>query len=197
MFTGMTSPELERALAALGELLAAEGERQAIVVVGGATLNLLGLVPRLTSDVDVIARAFQAEDGQWQLESPEPFPDALQRAIRTVARDLGLAPGWMNHEVGAQWTQGLPPRLLEDTTWRNYGGGLDVGLVGRRTLIALKLHAAADRHPGSVHTQDLTAPRPTDGELRDASVWVRAQDVAGEWPQLIDQVIAHVQNNRP
>jgi len=193
----MASPELEVALGAVGELLAAEGERQAIVVVGDATLNLLGLVPRLTSDVDVIARAFKAGDGQMQLERAEPFPTQLQRAIRTVARDLGLAPGWMNNEVGAQWIQGFPPGLLEDTTWRNYGGGLDVGLVGRRTLISLKLHAAADRHPGSVHTQDLIALRPTDGELRDAAVWVRTQDLAEEWPVLIDQVIAHVQQSHP
>jgi hypothetical protein len=102
----------------------------------------------------------------------------------------------MNGEVGAQWTQGLPPRLLEDTVWRNYGGGLDVGLVGRRTLIALKLHAAADRNPSSVHTQDLIALRPTDSELRDAAAWVRTQDMAEEWPLLIDQVIAHVRHDR-
>jgi len=186
---------LEEALAAVGELLAAEGERSAIVVVGGATMNLLGIVRRSTSDVDVIARAYRDARGDWRLEPAEPFPAALDRAIRTVARDLGLTEGWMNTVVGAQWLHGLPPGLAEDMVWRNYGEGLDVGLVGRRTLIALKLFAAADGDPGSVHAQDLVALRPTEEELESAAVWVRTQDAAAEWASLVEEVIRHVERS--
>lgn len=120
---------------------------------------------------------------------------ALARAIRTVARDLGLRDVWMNAVVGAQWAQGLSPGLLEGTTWRNYGGGLDVGLVGRPTLIALKLFAA-DRGQLSVHVQDLIALAPSADELEFAAAWVRTQDAAPEWASLVDAVSAHVERNR-
>jgi hypothetical protein len=192
----LRAAELQEALSAVGELLAAEGERAAIVVVGGAAMNLLGLVRRSTSDVDVIARAVRDERGELQLERAEPFPPALGQAIRTAARDLGLDEDWMNAVVEAQWTLGLPPGLREDITWRNYGGGLDVGLVGRRTLIALKLHAAVDSDAHSVHSQDLLALGPSDAELEEAVAWVRRQDAAEEWPSLVEQVVGHVQRSR-
>ena len=131
-----------------------------------------------------------------RLERAEPFPPTLARAIRTVARDFGLSNAWMNAVVGAQWAQGLPPGLLEDTTWRNYGGGLDVGLVGRQALIALKLFAAADRGQQSVHVQDLLTLAPTPDEMEFAAAWVRTQDAANEWASLVGEVIAYVKRNR-
>lgn len=192
----MESSDLESALRAVGELLAAEDEHIAIVVVGGATLSLLGVVQRATSDVDVIARASRAPTGELRLERALPFPPALARAIRTVARDFGLPDDWMNAVVEAQWTQGLPPGLLEDITWRKYGAGLDVGLVGRRTLIDLKLFAAVDRGPGSVHLQDLVALDPSEEELQRAAAWILTQDAAPEWASLVAEVIEHVERSR-
>lgn len=103
----------------------------------------------------------------------------------------------MNAVVEAQWAQGLPPGIADDISWQNYGGGLDVGLVGRVTLIALKLYAAADSHPGSVHVQDLVALRPDPDELGDASAWVLTQDVAPEWPGLVSEVVEYVRRSRP
>lgn len=102
----------------------------------------------------------------------------------------------MNAVVEAQWEQGLPPGLLEDTTWRNYGGGLDVGLVGRRTLIALKLFAAVDGGRRSVHLQDLVALDPSPDELEMAVVWVKTQDAAPEWTSLVEDVKRHVERDR-
>lgn len=125
------SKELEDVLAAVGDLLQAEGERVGIVVVGGASLNLLGLIERTTSDVDVIARVHLSDDGPEQaLVPPKPMPEPLVGAIETVARDFDLPADWMNAVIGAQWKLGLPPYLEEDLTWRTYGG-LRVGLVGR------------------------------------------------------------------
>lgn len=192
----MESGHIQIALMAVGELIAADGERVAIVVVGGAAMNLLGIVQRTTSDVDVIARAFRDETGKLCLQRAEPLPSVLARAIFTVARDFGLDHDWMNTVIDAQWKQGLPPSLIEDLTWKNYGGGLDVALVGRRTLIALKLHAAVDQGPASVHAQDLIALMATDVELYEAAAWVRTQDTAESWPMLVDEVIAHVQGRR-
>ncbi len=167
---------LDTVLAALGDLLSAEGEAIRLIVVGGAALGLLGLVGRTTTDVDVIARV---EGGEPPVPlPPEPLPEVLTRAAATVARDFGLRADWLNTEIAAQWRAGLPPGLTDEITWRRYGG-LHLGLVGRRTLVALKLFAAVDRGPRSVHFQDLRALRPSAEELEVAAAWVRTQDITG------------------
>ncbi len=186
---------IEEALQTVGDLLRADRKRVSIIVVGGATLNLLGIVHRSTRDVDVIARAATDDAGNLRLLQPEPFPESLQRAIRTTARDLGLPPNWMNAEVAAQWVQGLPPGIHDEITWRTYGN-LEVGLVGRRTLIALKFFAAVDSGPRSVHVQDLLALAPADAELEEAARWVATQDAYDGFTSMISQVIEHVRRHR-
>src|SRR3990170_1653454 len=108
---------IEAALTAVGERLAHAHEPCAIVVVGGAALNLLGIVDRPTIDVDVLARA----DARGTIEPPDPLPEALRRAISAVARDRGLLETWMNTAVADQWRFGLPHRLAERVRWRTYG----------------------------------------------------------------------------
>ncbi|MFP3948181.1 MAG: hypothetical protein ACLFWG_05575, partial [Longimicrobiales bacterium] len=77
-FTPELDPDrIRRALSAVGELLEADGERIAVVVTGGATLNLLGILERTTTDVDVIARAEPDEEGSFRLREAEPFPPVL------------------------------------------------------------------------------------------------------------------------
>lgn len=187
---------IEELLTALGELLAAQGARLGLVIVGGATLSLLGIVARGTSDVDVIARVRRDQLGRIHLEPAEPLPLVLADAVRKVARDYGVDADWLNTVAASQWSQGLPPWMADDLTWRTYGGGLDIALVGRRTLIALKLFAAADAGPGSVHLQDLEVLDPTDLELEQAASWVRTQDVAAEWDSFVAGVVRHVRRNR-
>lgn len=187
---------IEDALSAVGDLLRASNDQASIVVVGGATLILLGFVQRATSDVDVIAHAYRDDAGRIRLEQADTFPRGLEEAIRVVARDFALPPDWMNTEVGRQRLQGLPPSILDDISWRHYGS-LEVGLVGRRTLIALKLFAAVDAGPRSVHTQDLSRLAPTDAELEDASAWVATQDSYEGFGALISEVVQYVRHNRP
>jgi hypothetical protein len=180
---------LDDALRAVGQLLEISHTGVGIVVVGGASLNLLGLIERTTHDVDVIARTATAGGGT--LIPPDPLPDVLVHAIERVARDFGLADDWMNTAVARQWSQGLPPWLADDIEWRRYGG-LAVGLAGRRTLIALKLFAAADHSPRSVHAQDLAALAPTRAELDAAREWVVTQDASPDFPRLVDGIVEHV-----
>lgn len=185
---------LPEALSAVGALLAAEGAQEAIVVVGGASLSLLGLVERTTQDVDVIARTGTAAATDM-LIPPDPLPPSLVRAIVRVARDFSLPEDWLNTTVAMQWKQGLPPWIGEDLEWRSYNG-LNVGLAGRRTLVALKLFAAVDQSPRSVHAQDLVTLAPTDAELEDAAKWVALQDASPDFPQLINGVIEYVRGRR-
>jgi hypothetical protein len=190
------SKELDQVLDAVGELLEARGEQVGIVVVGGASLNLLGFLERTTSDVDVIARVrFPEEDEERVLVPPEPIPEPLVDAIRTVARDFDLPADWMNTVIGAQWEFGLPPGFADDLTWKQYGGLL-VGLAGRRMLIALKLFAGVDQGPESVHVQDLIALAPDEDELAEAERWVQSQDASPEFKNMIQEVVAYVQSKR-
>lgn len=189
-------PDIERALAAVGDLLAAEGERAHIVILGGAALNLLGIVHRTTRDVDVLAVASPgAGRGRPKLKRPVPLPEPLRRAAATVARDFQLPPDWLNTDVAGQWDTGLPPGLGKRVQWRSFHS-LEVGVVDRRDLVFFKLYAAADsRGPESVHYQDLLALKPSDEELDAAAKWVRAQDpspaFAGDLQRLLDHVRAN------
>lgn len=166
-----TIPDIERALRAVGELLAAERVSAGIVIVGGAALNLIGVVHRATRDVDVLA---------------------LAQPRRGVGR---LPADWLNTVVAGQWDTGLPPGLADRVSWRRYGG-LSVGIADRRDLIFLKLYAAADQTgPSSVHFQDLLALRPTVDELEAAAGWVRTQDASPELAAAVDAVLHHVRRS--
>lgn len=191
--------EVEHALTLVGELLAAGGHAYAVVVLGGSALNLLGIVERSTTDVDVLAFATPRTSGAPEPESvrqpPEPMPDPLVRAARVVARDLNLDPNWLNAGPALQRRSGLPPGLDQRVHWRRYAA-LWVGVVDRHDLIYFKLFAAADSTgPGSVHYQDLLALRPSASELEDASAWVSGQDAAPEFSRIVNQVVKHVRTD--
>jgi len=182
--------DIERVFAALGELLTAEGMEFGIVVLGGAALNLLGIVERTTRDVDVLAiTSSTLEDGLLSLTPPEPLPESLKRAIDRVARDFRLPEDWVDTTMGLQLQTGLPPGLERRIHWSRYGG-LVVGLVDRYDLIYFKLYAAADSGgPASVHYQDLIALRPSSIELQEAATWVRKQDPSAGFSIILEQVM--------
>jgi hypothetical protein len=184
---------LERGLIAVGELLAADGVEVGVVVVGGTALNLLGIVERTTTDVDVLAvLRGGSHPSAESLLPPDPLPAPLARAIARVARDFQLPADWMNTMVGLQWQTGLPPGLVDRLHWRQYGG-LRVGLANRVDLIFLKLYAAADSGgPTSVHVQDLLALQPAAPELEAAAAWVREQDPTPAFAGILAEVVAYV-----
>ncbi|OGT99792.1 MAG: hypothetical protein A2085_00435 [Gemmatimonadetes bacterium GWC2_71_10] len=180
---------LETALTAVGERLAHAGQPCRIVVVGGAAMNLLGLVDRATIDVDVLALG----EAAGAIRPPDPLPPALRDAIAAVARDTGYASDWINTTVADQWRFGLPPDLARDLEWRTYGGGLTVGIVSRRTLVYFKLYASADQTtPDNVHTKDLLALAPSDAELEAAAAWVRTQDAGTDFHAVVQKVVDYV-----
>jgi len=62
--------------------------------------------------------------------------------------------------------------------------------------LTLKLFAAVDQWPASVHLQDLRKLSPTDDELERANAWVVRQDAAPEFPTMVDEVIDDVRRHR-
>jgi len=191
-FTGES--DIENALQKVGELLTLQAETYAIVVLGGAALNLLGIVERVTTDVDILAFARQDGGTTARLEEPpDPMPEPLARAARTVARDLGLEDDWLNIGPALQWRSGLPGGLEGRVHWRQYGPALRVGLVDRYDLIFFKLYAAVDSTgPQSVHYQDLLALQPTSDELDRGRDWVALQDASPEFQRVLEVVVNHV-----
>lgn len=188
--------DIESALRAVGELLEASDQRVSIVVIGGAALNLLGIIERATLDVDVLA--FTDAPGELASISrpPEPLPSTLASAIDQVARDYRLPANWMNAGPAKQWDIGLPPGFADRLHWRSYPG-LDVGIADRRDLIFFKLEAAADQpDANNRHFRDLLALTPTDLELEAAADWAREKNVGARYHEILDHVIGHVRNRR-
>lgn len=214
MFLCAASIPLYDALRALGAELRARGAPTRALIVGGANLVLRDVISRQTGDVDTLA--LLGADGD--LICPQPLPDVLREAAREVSLTLGLDdPDWFNAQVAenwaACWPDRLPPGLDTDIEWLTYGA-LEIGLVGRLTLIPLKLHAVVDRarvrfgprfqvtgadfggDEAQKHLRDLLALAPSDDELRVAGTWVRDQDPSDHIPAVLDAVAEEVRNAR-
>ena len=162
---------LFRGLEAVGALLAARGHSFACVVAGGACLAAMGVIDRATGDVDVMAVRDSA--GTIRIAPPE-FPSFVRTAVSEVARELNLPEDWMNTVMASGLAAGGPPGYDDRLEWRQFGG-LEVGFVARRDLIALKLEAASDDPPhgrSDVHLGDLVALHATQDELDEAAQWV-------------------------
>lgn len=163
--------ELDEALTVLGEILADRGETFDIVVIGGGALLLLGLVERTTKDLDVLARI---EGDAWV--RAEPFPPALEAAVRDVAAALDLADDWLNPGPTDLLDFGLPSGFADRVSTRVFSS-LTVRLASRDDQVAFKLYAAADQWPSeSRHISDLRTLAPTREELLAAARWCRTHD---------------------
>ena len=175
----ITPDKADELLRALGEQLAARGERYELVVIGGSALLALGLVERTTKDVDIVA--LRSGD---DLEGAEPLPDGLRAAGDLVARDFSLPAKWLNAGPTELLEFGLPDGFAERLARRDYGPGLVVYFASRFDQIHFKLYAAVDQGPGK-HEQDLRALAPTEAELVAAARWSRTQDPSEGYAQVL------------
>jgi hypothetical protein len=160
------------ALETLGAVLASRGVASGVLVAGGSSLLLLGLIERPTADLDVMG--IPAGDRYLKAES---LPAPLAEAARDVAAALGLSKDWLNVGPAPLFDFGLPNGYEQRVVVRRFGT-LEVHIPGRTDLLALKLYAAVD-HSGSrvdKHLADLRALRPTPAELLVAARWTRTHD---------------------
>ena len=173
-------------LAALGEQLAAAGERFELVVIGGSALVALGLVRRATRDVDVVALR-----SEGALVSAKPLPTALVAAGDRVARDFGLDPGWLNSGPTDLLGFGLPEGFESRLVSRAYGSALTVHYAERLDQIHFKLYALTDQGPGR-HEADLRALNPSPAELAAAARWARTQDPSHGFREMLLAALDHL-----
>jgi hypothetical protein len=175
-----------RLLGALGEQLAAAGERYELVVIGGSGLLALGLIERSTRDVDLVA--LRSGD---KLDSAEPLPRKLATARDRVARDFDLPADWLNPGPTDLLRFGLPDGFISRVERRNYGDNLSVYLASRYDQIHFKLYALVDQGPGK-HEDDLRALSPTAEELLAAARWSRSHDPSEGYAKVLRDVLTHL-----
>ncbi len=183
---GTAGNDPERLLAALGEQLHARHERHALVIVGGAALIVLGLVSRVTRDVDVVALHREGE-----LVSAEQLPLGLIEAARLVAEDFGLPADWLNSGPASVLRWGLPEGFLERAERRTFGPALDALFASRLDQVHLKLYAVVDQGAGR-HLQDLQSLEPSLEELRSAARWCQTHDPSDGFREALASVLEHL-----
>ncbi len=186
MFDIASKNAADRLLSALGEQLAAAGQRFELIVIGGSGLLALGLIERSTRDVDLLGLRSGNE-----LESAKPLPAALGEARDRVARDFALPADWLNPGPTDLLEFGLPEGFVDRLERRGYGDGLTVYFASRYDQIHFKLYALVDQGPGK-HEADLRALSPTEGELLAAARWSRLHDPSEGYEGVLREVLAHM-----
>lgn len=177
---------LEEALRTLGAVLESRGGSSRILVAGGSSLLLLGLIDRPTADLDVIGLA----TGDRYVKA-ETLPAVLAEAARDVGAALGLADNWLNNGPASLFDFGLPDGFEQRVELRRYAT-LEVHIPGRVDLLAFKLYAAVDQSADrdSKHLTDLKALEPTPDELLTAARWTRTHDPSDGYKGELHKVLA-------
>ncbi len=171
--------KLQTALQQLNEQLQiTQSPKTELVVCGGSALIAMGLVPRTTCDLDIIA-LIQDE----QMCSATSLPDYLQQAALRVARNLKLPENWLNNGPASQFQLGLPDGFQNRLTVREIGEKLVVHYVSRLDQIYFKVFAAADR--GGYHVNDLRMLNPSEEELVKACKWCMTIDVSPTFREIL------------
>jgi hypothetical protein len=172
--------QLETALTALGEVLAARELHYEVVLVGGGNLILRELIARpTTKDLDILGA--RTANGVAQIR---PMPEPLRDAVIDVGRAYGLADDWLNTGPDSLLDLGLPEGFSERLERRDFGG-LVAWLAGRFDMVCFKLYAAVDQGPRSRHFQDLRELEPERDDLLAAARWATSHDPSPGFRSLI------------
>ena len=176
--------QLETALGALGELLAARGQHYEVVLVGGGNLILRELIDRpTTKDLDILGE--RTADGVTPIR---PLPGALRDAVIDVGRTYGLADDWLNTGPDSLLDLGLPDGFTGRLERRDFGG-LVAWLAGRFDMVCFKLYAAVDQGPRSRHFQDLRDLDPDRDDLLAAARWATSHDPSPGFRRLLVETL--------
>ncbi len=163
-------------LTAFDRFLADAGLEFEGVVIGGAALNLLGVIARPTRDCDVLYPSL-----------PPKIAEAAHRFAARIRSDGGqLQDDWLNNgpaSLAAQLTPGWQQRLQPLFS----GTALRLESLGRDDLLRSKLFALCDR---GIDLGDCVAMAPTADELRSLAPWLEAQDLNPDWPAHVRETLA-------
>lgn len=146
------------------------------VLVGGAALNLLGVVSRPTKGCDILYPT---------------LPEEIQAAARSFAVEVrrtgeALADDWLNNgpeSLAKQLPDGWEKRVQSVFS----GLALKLQSLGREDLLRAKLFALCDR---GLDLGDCLALAPTADELAALLPWVEQQDLNPDWPAHVRATLA-------
>lgn len=139
-----------------------KGEPLVVSICGGAALNLLGYVKRVTKDIDIV--------------EPENLPAKFKEAIKITADYFGLKSDWINQGPIDLLRMGLPDGFHDRCKKIEFHSNLTICVADRLDQIHFKLYASIDR--GGYHLQDLIALKPIEDELIAAVKWCLTHDVS-------------------
>jgi hypothetical protein len=145
------------------------------VVIGGAALNLLGVVSRFTRDCDVL--------------DPK-IPDEILAASQSFAEKIRGNGGLLRDD----WFNNGPTSLKKNLpkTWQAnlqslyQGKALTLHTLSREDLLKSKLFAFCDR---GTDRDDCIKLNPTREELIHALPWIKDQDANVNWHQHVEDTI--------
>jgi hypothetical protein len=163
-------------LAAFDRHLTARGLRFEAVVIGGAALNLLGVISRTTKDCDIL---------------DPPLPALIADAARSFATEMrqrgeDLQDDWLNNGP-ASLVSVLPPGWRERLQPAFSGTSIELRCLGREDLLRSKLFALCDR---GFDLGDCLALAPSADELRAILPWLEQQDGNPDWPAHVRTTLA-------
>ena len=148
------------------------------VAIGGAALNLLGVISRFTRDCDIL-----------DPNIPNDVLSAAKDFAATVRKEGGaLRDDWFNNGPKSL-TRTLPKTWVENLQPLFNGKALKLRTLGRSDLLKSKLFALCDR---GTDRDDCLLLKPTKAELIEALPWVKDQDANVDWPQHVDETIAEL-----
>jgi hypothetical protein len=146
------------------------------VVIGGAALNLLGVVSRLTRDCDIL-----------HPEIPNEIAEASRGfAIEVRAKGGTLQDNWLNNEPTSLASH-LLSRWEERLQTVFVGTAIHLRCLGRNDLLCAKLFALCDR---GIDLGDCLALAPNINELENVLSWLERQDANPDWPAHVRATIA-------
>jgi hypothetical protein len=177
-----TGEQALAALAALGHKLDERGTAPvSLLMCGGAALNISGLLTRLTADVDVLG-AMHANGKLGEM------PDWIYPLAAEVAEELGLERHWLNDAAASVTSMGLPSGILLRATRHDFGKRLQVAIISRLDLIALKCFAALNPGVGEKHLGDLVDLHPLSEEMSFACGWLLNRPTSPEFRAAVRQL---------
>lgn len=138
------------------------------VAIGGAALNLLGVVARPTKDCDILCPAIPAEIA----EASRSFAIELRREGGLLQDDwLNNGPVSLADHLQPGWEDRLQPLFA--------GKAIHLRSLHRSDLLCAKLFALCDR---GIDLGDCMALAPTSDELITVFSWLEHQDANPGWP---------------
>ena len=184
--------DIKTILNALGEQLESSSvEPIELLVCGGSALIFFGFVQRTTKDVDILAYVKRTKSGHISFVKAEPLNPEFIMASKKVARDFNLPENWINTGPTSAVDLGLPDRLMERVTTKEFGRKLTIHFLGRYDQIHFKLYAAVDQGAG-IHFDDLLLLNPAADELERAALWSMTHDVSEGYRQILKDLLNHM-----